>query len=349
MINRMIEKISLVFAICLTGLLPAVNESAAQNVSKVGTTAASFLEIPVGPAAIGMGGAFVSVANDFTALYWNAAGVASIQENQFGISHTDWIADTRFDFAGLIIPLSGFGTVGFSFTSLSMGDMKVRTVEQPEGTGEYFSAGDLAAGVSYARSLTDRFAIGFTGKYIQESIWHESASAFAIDAGTTFRTDLFGGMTIGAALSNFGTSMKMSGRDARQFIRVDPTKQGSNDQIPTDIELDSWDLPLLFQIGVSTNILKNEDYRWTVAMDALHPSDNYESINVGTEFAFRDFIYFRGGYQSLFLDQGEAGLCFGVGMNSSMVNSSLLVKFDYAFQSMGRLENVHVFSLGLNF
>jgi hypothetical protein len=40
-----------------------------QNVSKTGTTAASFLEISVGAPAIGMGGAFVSLANDATALY----------------------------------------------------------------------------------------------------------------------------------------------------------------------------------------------------------------------------------------------------------------------------------------
>ena len=41
------------------------------NVSKVGTTSATFLEIPVGAAAVGMGGAFVSLANDASALYWN--------------------------------------------------------------------------------------------------------------------------------------------------------------------------------------------------------------------------------------------------------------------------------------
>ncbi len=52
----------------------------------------------------------------------------------------DWIADTKFDYAGLIIPLGDFGNFGFSFTSLSMDDMKVRTVEQPDGTGENFSA-----------------------------------------------------------------------------------------------------------------------------------------------------------------------------------------------------------------
>ncbi len=219
----------------------------------------------------------------------------------------------------------------------------------PEGTGEFFSAGDLAAGLSYARTLTDRFAIGFTAKFIQQRIWHESAMAFAVDAGTTFKTDLFGGMVIGASLSNFGTPMRLSGRDTRQFIRLDPNKQGSNDRVPTDIELDSWDLPLRFQFGVSTKVLQDDNYRWTVALDAIHPSDNYESVNVGSEFAFRDHIFLRGGYQSLFLDQREGGLSFGIGVTSSLLSSSATVMFDYAYRDLRRLEGVHVFSVGLQF
>jgi Type IX secretion system protein PorV len=348
-VEQKVMKKKFILSLMVVALAPLLLMGQSNDVSKVGTAAATFLEIPVGPTAIGMGGAFVSVANDYSSLYWNAAGIATIPQGQFGVSHTDWIADTRFDFAGLVLPVGSFGTLGFAVTSLSMGDMKVRTVDQPEGTGEYFSAGDLAIGVSYARSLTDRFAVGFTTKYIQESIWHESAGAFAVDAGTIFKTDLFGGMTIGAALSNFGTTMQMAGRDAREFISVDPTQLGTNSQIPSDIEFDSWSLPLLFQIGVSTDIVKSDDYRWTIAMDALHPSDNYESANIGSEMAFRDFIFIRGGYQSLFLSQSEGGVSFGVGINSSEFTSSSLVRFDYAFQNMGRLENVHVFSLALKF
>ena len=319
------------------------------NVSKSGTTAATFLEIGVGAPAIGMGGAFVSIANDATALYWNAAGTATLQQPSAVAVHTDWIAATKFDFAGIALPLTGFGTLGFSVTSLSMGDMKVRTVDFPEGTGEYFSAGDLAASLSYSRQLSERFSIGVSAKYIQETIWHESASAFAIDAGTLFRTDLFGGMTIGAALSNFGTTMKMAGRDARQFIRLNPANLGTNGQIPTDVEFDSWDLPLLFQFGVSTHVLNNDEYRWIVAVDALHPNDNYESLNVGTEFTFSDFLFLRAGYQSLYLDRSEGGLSLGFGISSSNFLGSLGVGFDYAYENMGRLESVHVFSLGLRF
>ena len=321
-----------------------------KNVSKTGTAAAPFLEISVGAPAIGMGSAFVSLANDASALYWNPAGAATFSQSEIVAVHTNWIADTKFDFAGLVLPLGGFGTLGFSFTSLSMSDMMVRTVEKPEGTGEYFSAGDIALGLSYSRMLNDRFSIGFTAKYIQETIWHEAAGAFAVDVGTIFRTDLFGGLTIGASLSNFGTSMQLSGRDTRQFTRIDPTKLGSNDQIPSDVEMDSWDLPLLFQFGISTTPLKSDSYRWTVAVDALHPSDNYESVNVGTEFAFQDYLFLRGGYQSLFLSGAEGGLSLGVGLASTMFfASNTLIKFDYAFRDMGRLEAVHVFSLAVRF
>ncbi len=324
-------------------------QTSGQNVSKVGTTAATFLEIGVGASANGMGGAFVSVANDATSLYWNAAGIAGLSQNEVSIVHTNWIADTKLDFAALVIPLGELGNLGFSYTSLNMPDMKVRTVEMPEGTGEYFSAGDLALGISYARSLTERFSIGFTAKYIQENIWHMSATAFAVDAGTIFRTDLFGGMVIGASISNFGSPLKLSGLDTRTFERVDPTKLGSNDRIPYSIDLDSWNLPLLFRIGVSTSPVNTDDFKWTVSADALHPNDNYESVNVGTEFTYKGFLFVRGGYQSLFLKDKEGGLSFGVGLNSKMLFSESIVRFDYAYRDFGRLNGVHYFSVGIKF
>lgn len=319
------------------------------RVSKVGTTAATFLEIGIGAKANGMGGAFVSLSNDATALYWNPAGAAHLMQNEAQVVHTNWIADTKLDYAALVLPFGELGTLGFSYTSLNMPDMKVRTVEMPEGTGEYFSAGDLALGVSYARTLTDRFSIGFNAKYIQESIWHMTASAFAVDFGTLFRTDLFGGMVIGASISNFGTKMKLAGRDTRTFERVDPAKLGSNDQVPYIIDLNSWDLPLLFRIGVSTSPIKTEDFKWTVAVDALHPSDNYESVNAGTEISYQGFLSIRGGYQSLFLKDHEGGLSLGIGLNSKTLFSNNIVTFNYSYRDFGKLKSTQMFSLGITF
>ncbi len=339
--------IILTIIICFAVSLQA--QSSTEPVSKVGTVAAAFLEIPVGAKSAGMGGAFVSIANDVSALYWNVAGIVNLDRNEIMGIHTRWIGETSFDYAGLVIPFGEAGAFGVSFTSLSMDDMKVRTVEKPEGTGEYFSAGDISIGLSYAFTLTERFAIGFTGKYVQQSIWHMTASAFALDAGTTFRTDLFNGMVIGASISNFGTQMKLEGRDTRTFRSADETKLGSNQNIAQNTELDSWDLPLLFQIGISTNAIHTDQFRWTVAVDALHPTDNYESINIGTEFAFQEFIFLRGGYNALFLDDNEAGLAIGVGFTTKSLFSNVLLKFDFAYQDMNRLNNAQFLSVALEF
>lgn len=181
------NKFLLIFLIILSfATFNMFPQDGSKNVSKAGTTAGTFLEIGIGPSS-GMGGAFVSIANDATALYWNSAGIANLTQNEVSINHINWLASTNLDFAALIIPLGELGNIGFSFTSLSMGDEKVRTVELPEGTGEYFSASDIAVGVSYARNLTERFSIGFTAKYIQETIWHMSSNAFAVDVGTLFK------------------------------------------------------------------------------------------------------------------------------------------------------------------
>ena len=322
---------------------------AQSGVSKVGTTAGTFLEISVGAIATGMGGAYVSRANDATALYWNPAGIANIPDYEADVVHTEWLAQTNLDFAALVVPLGDFGTLGFSYTSLNMPDMKVTTVDQPEGTGEYFSAGDISFGITYSRNLFDRFSIGFTGKYIQETIWHMSSVAFAMDIGTMFRTDLFGGMVIGASISNFGTPMKLQGIDIRTFSSVDPAQLGTNDQIPYSIDLDSWSLPLLFRIGISTNAIKTDDYRWTVAVDALHPNDNYESLNVGTELSFKELLFLRGGFQSVGLTDREGGLSFGIGLKFKMLFSDSIVKFDYGYRDFGRLSGINVFSVGVNF
>ena len=350
MLNNTRAKILWLFIICFL----ANQNIYSQNVSKTGTTAASFLEIGVGAAANGMGGAFVGLANDASTLYWNVGGIATLTQYEAILVHTSWIADTKFDYAGLVIPLGDFGNIGFSFTSLSMDDMKVRTVEQPDGTGENFSAGDLALSISYARSLTERFSVGITAKYIKQSIWHMSSSAFAVDAGTLFRTDLLGGMTIGAVLSNFGTPMQLEGRDTRYFIRVDETKQGSNENIPTNIEMDSWDLPLHFQIGVSIPALQDDKYKLIVSADAIIPNNDYQSLNVGAEFSFLDYFLVRGGYNSFFLNSqyqkdSEGGLSFGAGVNSKMLLSTAVVNFDYAFRDFGKLNNVHSFSVGIKF
>ncbi|MGQ9853118.1 MAG: PorV/PorQ family protein [Candidatus Oleimicrobiaceae bacterium] len=315
-----------------------------RSVSNVGTTAAPFLEIGIGARAVGMGGAFVGTANDASALHWNPAGLARLSQVELLFVHTDWLCGLDFDFAGAVLPLGRWGSVGASVTALSMSDMPVRTVEMPQGTGENFSAGDLALALSYSISLTDRFSIGFTGKYIYQSIWKESAWGVALDIGTLFITG-FHGMRIGAALRNFGTDMRMQGDDLLIFHDPDPKKLGNNDRIFADLKTDPWPLPLTFQVGVAMEAWNSPMHRLTLASDAVHPTDNTESLHVGCEYAFREMFFLRAGYNNLFLRDGEEGLTLGTGVAVRLPGNRAIC-VDYAYADFGRLENVHRLSIG---
>lgn len=315
------------------------------GVSKVGTTAAQFLKIGVGARAVGMGGAFVSVADDATAIYWNPAGISRLCRNEALVIHTSWLAGMSFDFAGVVIYTPHWGNFGVSLTSLSMPEMTVRTVEEPEGTGEMFGVGDLALGLSYASSLTDRFSIGFNLKYINQRIWHMSASTFAVDVGMLFRTD-FNDMKIGMSISNFGGKVGYSGRDILVYYDFNPDFWGDNDRIIAMLHTDRWSLPLLFRVGISMDIVRHENNTLTVAIDAKHPNDNTENIDLGIEYAFKWFSL-RAGYSSLFLKDGEEGLTLGCGVKSHFGSS--MVKLDCAYTDFGRLQNAKRLSLSFEF
>ena len=61
-----------------------------------------------------MGGMFTGVADDISALYWNTAGLAQLENIEINLLHVGYIADTNYEFVGLGLPLQGGGTLGFS-------------------------------------------------------------------------------------------------------------------------------------------------------------------------------------------------------------------------------------------
>ena len=318
-----------------------------QDISKSGTTAAQFLKINIGPRAMGMGSAFTATASDMSAIYWNPAGLANNLSNDGYFNHTNWIADVDVEFAALSSYIDGFGTIG-AFVSVAKeidGDL-VRTVEHPEGTGELFDAGGISFGITYARQLTDHFSMGFNFKYIQERIWHMNAQGFALDIGALYKIDILNEFRIGANISNFGTKMKLSGRDALEVKSVGQGNQGN--LINTSIELDEFSLPLIFRVGVAADLLKGDAFRFTLGLDAVHPNDHTEYVNVGGEFGWNEILFVRAGYKSLFERDTEQGLTFGVGFNFRLTNV-LKFLFDYAYQDFGRLESVHYISIGIKF
>ncbi len=314
-------------------------------ITKTGTTAAQFLKIGIGARSIGMGGAFTAVADDISSLYWNAAGLARMGGGQASFNHVNWIADVQYDAASAAVVLDGLGTLAVGFSATTVGDMDVTTTSMPEGTGERFTAGGTSLSIAFARSLTDKFSIGFTFKYIHEYIWNETANSVALDIGTLYTAPVLNGVRIGASMSNFGPKMKMEGRDALQLIA---SGAGNENIVNAQYEMGQFDLPLLFRVGVSTDAVRDDNSRLTLAVDAVHPNDNTEFLNSGIEYAWGGLVSVRAGYKSAFERGGEQGLTAGCGLEYAM-GGTVSILADYAYQDFGRLKAVHYFSVSVKY
>lgn len=320
----------------------AFAQSYVSDVSKKGTTAASFLSIPMGARAASVGTAFVSMADDPSSMYWNPAGLTKVKNIGVMFDHTKWFAGINFNYAALTFNAGEFGSIGLSFTSSDIGEMNVTTIDEPNGTGEVFKATNIAVALGYAISLTDNFSIGLSPKFVNESIWRDNAIGFAVDMGVQYVTP-FDGAMLSMSITNFGSKLKMTGNTNLTLIQ-----KGQNTKVPVEYQTDEWSMPLNFRVGVAYQPVKSEMHKWTVALDAQHPNDNYESINVGTEYVFNDFLALRGGYRDLFLKDPEFGLTAGFGLKQ-LVMGNISITFDYAFQELKHLQNVQKFSVGVNF
>jgi hypothetical protein len=324
-----------------------------------GTTAASFLEIGYGSSALAMGEAYVSMAEDISSIYWNPAGLAFMKSSEVQLSYQPWVVDINTSFAGVGLVIPSIGTVAVGVIYLDYGQMDVLTVDYPEGTGEIFSASDYAFSLSYARKITNWFGFGANAKYIGETIQHMNASAFALDLGVKINTAFFSpsgeradGMKIGMSISNYGTRLQFSGMDMLHYEDIKPDEYGNYAYAKSEYEADQWELPLIFRLGISVNVIKMSDHRLTLALDALHPNNNMETVNLGGEYELNlpsiGKFYLRGGYKALFLDKSEFGATYGGGFQKYLMNN-LSLKLDYAFRDMGLLGNYHCYTFGFTF
>ncbi len=319
-----------------------------RSTSKVGTTAATFLKINAGARAIGMAGAFAGMENDIYSIYYNPAGISRITgSGSAAFNHANWLADMSYDFAALALNLGDIGSIAFSLISFRVPEEKVRTFENPEGDGRYWDASSMAIGLSYARNLTDNFSIGFNFKYIRDQVWDMSANSIALDAGTMYTTP-FNGLRIGASISNFGTKMKLEGRNI--YFNIDPNNDPNSgpNNVPAEYRLASYDIPLSFRIGLAMEVIKSNLLTVTTSVDAVHPNDNTEYMNLGLELNFNNLFYARTGYKSLFLRDSEQSYTFGFGLNYPIVNDITLA-LNYGFADYGRLKNVQFIDLVVKF
>jgi hypothetical protein len=195
-------------------LVLAAGPASGQRIAKYG---ADFLAGGVDARALGMGGAYVSLADEVSAGYWNPAGLSHLQYPQISYMRVQRFSGAvTFDYGGVALPINERSTVAISGFRSGVNDI-VNTLEawNPDRgvpLGSYksritrFSAADWALFVSYSRRLTDRLTLGVNFKGIQRSIGDfAEAWGYSVDVAAQYRV---GPYRFGATIQDLSTMLQ---------------------------------------------------------------------------------------------------------------------------------------------
>ena len=337
---------------------------------RYGTTAANFLEIGTSSNAVGMGEAYVSLADDAISAYWNPAGLANVKGFEFGLSSQEWVVGIDHANFAAAVNMGRYGTISAWFTDFDYGSIEVTNVGDQDGTGEFYSANEIAASLAYGRNLVDWFSFGASIKMITSNIWHSSARATALDLGVIVKTNFFSrtdnrnnGMRIGMSISNYGSKMRYDGIDLINPIDILENENGNYEDVIGQFRTESWEMPLIFRLGASVKPIVNDNQTLIISTDVLHPNNNSESINMGTEYSLRmvggNTFFLRGGVKGLGITQANekrsfsdielpfSTLTFGLGYEKTIAKNKS-IGIDYSYQSIGILGDVSLITVRFN-
>jgi hypothetical protein len=278
-------------------------------VASVSQATMLFLKIAPGSRASGMGEAFVALADDATAVWWNPAGLGFQQKKQFTSMYARWLpqfnlSDLYFTYLAYVHNVAKLGTFGGSLTYLNLGKTERRDEHnRPLGT---FSSYEMAVTGAYGTKVSENLTMGAALKIAYSSLspygagaekGTGTATAVAADIGLLYKASFLRSLSLGANLSNMGPKVAYIDR-----AQADP--------LPTNLKL-----------GAACHIIDQEYGTLTVVTDVnkelvKRHSDGtsdecYEAIftawgdehlvktmiwNLGMEYWYGDHVGLRVGY-----------------------------------------------------
>ena len=317
-INKL-TKWTAVLTLALPVLLMAQRGDEEGGADKSGSVAFKFLNLHYDARGAALGG-LVAQAAGAEALYWNPAGLAKAGGLGFNAGMTQWIVETSYMNAGVVMPMAG-GVLGVGFVSVDYGDFMKAGWQEVSGSYvfkpniETFTASDNALQVSYGRFLSDKFSIGGSAKMVSESIDDASLSGLAFDVGTQFNTG-YKNLQLGAVISNFGPT-------------IDPVEENTESSLAP---------PMTFSFGAVGQAFGDDSMGLVAGINVVKLSDMAQRIAVNGEMTVAGMIKIRGSYT--LGDLVQDALSFGAGINMAGISVNV------AMTQMVSFDPVMRFSLG---
>jgi hypothetical protein len=273
-------------------------------------TGMSFLKFGVGANAIAMGEAYSSVSEDATSFIYNPARLNFGNKSNLTLMHNASIQDNNTDFIAVKFPISKNFSMGAGLFTTSISDIEIRTI--PGAPLEKFTARSLSTGISFGYKINPNLSIGVTGKFLFEKIYVDEASGLGFDFGTNYSKNNY---SLAFVVSNLGSMNELKNQSTK--------------------------LPALVRFGGSYKFSKSK-FGFNIAAEAFKVLDGGKlHIHAGGEAGYKDFLFFRLGYQSGY---DNKNISTGLGFKYKALN------IDYAFVPYkNEFGTSNTFSLGINF
>lgn len=305
----------------------------------VGKYAGEFISLGVGGRALGMGGAFVALANDVTAGYWNPAGLSHISYPQVTLMHDEQFGSlVNYDYGAVAIPFGPSSSLGLSVIRLGVDDIPDTRNAGVDINGNltydpnqfsridpskvtYFNAADWALYFSYSKKQSDEFSYGANVKLIRRELGDNSATGVGFDIGLWYTP--FDELVLGANLQDITTT----------FLAWDT---GTNELISPTMKLGSaYFIEAFggkFVPAVDFDVrFENRRYASTVNVGPVS-----FDVHSGLEYQVRDLVALRVGYSDV------KQVTFGAGLHLPKLN----IDYSFAkFDGINQLGNTHRISL----
>jgi type IX secretion system protein PorV len=325
----------------------------ASGLNRIGTSGAQELRIPIGASSIALGGAAVALGAGLQNLYWNPASLAATETGEAMASYSSYLADSKVNYGAVSTSMGDLGNFAFSTKVLSVGDITVTTEDAPEGTGQILNPTFAVVGLSYARRMTDRVALGVTGSYINESIGDVSAGGLAFDLGVQYDTG-WRGLRFGFAMKNFGPNMRFSGGGLEQRLVLPNDDPTAKPRVVT-LESSDFELPSYVQLGVAYDVAALGDNRATVFSTFQGNNFSTDEYRLGGAYRIGESLVLRGGYVGqLALNEADrqqdylSSFTYGAGLNFKLGDRPMTL--DWAGASVGDFfSDTQQFTLGIAF
>ena len=296
------------------------------KMEKLGQAGMTFLSIGGSARAAGMANVFDFAQNDLGSVFYNPAGLASVENRSFYFNYTSWIADMSVSHMAVSWNAAEYGVFSVHAQLMDYGDFEGTAIAETQAGYVDIDVGDvngMAVGVGYGIQLTDQFAIGGNIKYVSQKLGQNDTwvandideagkaneiSDIAFDFGTVYHT----------GIRSIVLSMSIRNYAAQQLY-----------------ENEEFQLPQTYKIGLSANLYEllpyspGEDHKAIFAIEGVDPHDRPEFLNLGLEYGLMDMIFLRAGWAGQRGLDDAGGLSAGAGFKLNTDTFTGIINLGY--------------------